>query len=92
VDLGALRYFDVAGFATILRWAGGGPQQAEVRFCSRAGTIWALFELLRARAVVPLYRNREEAMASFGRTERRTAAVIPLREEQEETIPEQRIA
>lgn len=91
VDLGALRYFDVGGFAAILNWAAGGSQKADVRFCSQSGTIRALFELLRAHAVVPLYRNREEAMASFHRPERRSAEVMALREE-ESLLPGQRIA
>src|ERR1700690_385310 len=65
VDLGALRYFDVSGFAAILNWVGGAPRRAGGRLCSQAGTIRALFELLRAQAVVPLYRSCEEAMASF---------------------------
>jgi hypothetical protein len=91
VDLGELRYFDVGGFAAILSWAGGGSQKAEVRFCSEAGTVWALFELLRARAVVPLYRSFEEALASFSRPERKSAEVISLREE-EQLVPGQRIA
>lgn len=78
VDLGALRYFDVGGFAAILNWAGGGPQKAQVRFCSQCGSIRALFELLRANAVIPLYQTREEAMASFRSLERRGAEVMVL--------------
>jgi anti-anti-sigma factor len=90
VDLGALQYFDVSGFAAILNWAGGGRQRAEVRLCSRSGTIRALFELLRAQKVVPLYRNCEEAMASFS-SERRGADVkAPQKEDQ--LLPGQRIA
>jgi anti-anti-sigma factor len=91
VDLGALRYFDVGGFAAILNWARGGPQKAEVRFCSQSGTIRALFELLRANAVVPLYRSREEAMASFRGQERRGAEVMTMREE-DHVLPGRRIA
>jgi anti-anti-sigma factor len=78
VDLGALRYFDVAGFAALLNWAGGGPRRAQVRFCSQSGAIRALFELLRANAVVPLYRGCEEAMASLGSNERRDAEVMVI--------------
>jgi anti-anti-sigma factor len=78
VDLGALRYFDVAGFAAILNWAGGGPRKAQVRFCSQSGAIRALFELLRANAVVPLYRSCEEAVASLGSDERRDAEVMVM--------------
>ena len=63
VDLGSLRYFDLAGFAVILKWASGeGP---EVRFCSQSGAVQALFELLGGNAMVPLFFSREEAMASF---------------------------
>jgi anti-anti-sigma factor len=67
VDLGALRYFDVNGFAAILKWAADreGP---DIRFCSQSGTVQALFELLDANSVVPLFQNREEAMASFRRS------------------------
>jgi anti-anti-sigma factor len=91
VDLGELRYFDVTGFAAILNWAAGGTQKAEVRFCSQSGTIRALFELLRANAVVPLYRSREEAMASFRSHVRRGAEVLALREE-DTVLPGRRIA
>jgi anti-anti-sigma factor len=63
LDLGSLRYFDLAGFAVILQWASGeGP---EVRFCSQSGAVQALFELLGGNAMVPLFFSREEAMASF---------------------------
>jgi anti-anti-sigma regulatory factor len=65
VDLGALRYFDVSGLAAILKWAAGGADHVDVRLCSRSGDIQALFELLRGDALVPLYRSREEALASF---------------------------
>src|SRR5581483_3886204 len=73
LDFGALQYFDVGGFGAILVWAQGGPHKAEVRMCSRSGTIRALFELLRAQTVVPLYKNREEALASFTRTDRKAS-------------------
>jgi anti-anti-sigma factor len=66
VDLGALSYFDVSGFAALLKLAvhsNGGP---EVRLCSGSGTIQALFELLGANSVVPLFQSRDEALASFG--------------------------
>ena len=63
VDLGALRYFDLSGFAGILKWAA----KPAVRLCSRSGSIHALLELLRADAVITLYQSREEAIASFPR-------------------------
>src|ERR1700730_10320419 len=63
VDLGSLSYFDLAGFAVILKWASDeGP---EVRFCSQSGAVQALFELLGGNSMVPLFFSREEAMASF---------------------------
>jgi anti-anti-sigma regulatory factor len=61
VDLGSLRYFDLIGFAGILKWAA----RPAVRLCSRSGSIHALLELLRADAVITLYQSREEALASF---------------------------
>jgi anti-anti-sigma factor len=91
VDFGALQYFDVGGFGAILFWAQGGPQKAEVRMCSRSGTVRALFELLRAQTVVPLYKNREEAMASFARVERRPSESKPVRID-DSSLPGQRIA
>jgi len=91
VDLGALRYFDVSGFAAILNWVGDAPRRADVRLCSQSGTIRALFELLRAQAVVPLYRSCEEAMASFSRAEQRGVDVNSGRKE-DRLLPEQRIA
>ena len=91
VDFGALQYFDVGGFGAILFWAQGGPQKAEVRMCSGSRTIRALFELLRAQTVVPLYQNREEAMASFARAERRPSESKPVRIEGS-SLPGQRIA
>jgi anti-anti-sigma regulatory factor len=91
VDLGALRYFDVTGFAELLVWAGGGPHKAEVRFCSQSGTVRALFELLRAPMVVPLYRSFDDAMASLHRPERKSAEVITMREE-DRVLPGKRIA
>ncbi len=91
VDLGALQYFDVSGFAAILNWSSGGRQLADVRLCSQSGTIRALFELLRAQKVVPLYRSCEEAVASFSGSERRGADVkAPQKEDQ--LLPGQRIA
>ena len=65
LDLGALRHFDVSGFAGILKCAAGGSGEREVRLCSRSGNIRALLELLQADTVVPLYQSREEAMASL---------------------------
>jgi anti-anti-sigma factor len=91
LDLGPLRYFDVGGFAAILNWARGGTRKAEVRFCSQSGTIRALFELLRVNAVIPLYRSREEAIASFRGQERRGAEVMAMREE-DRVLPGRRIA
>lgn len=91
MDLGALRYFDVEGFAAILNWAGGGAGTAEVRFCTRSGAVRALFELLRANAVVSLYESREDAMNSFERPERKGAEVMVLPKE-EQLLPERQIA
>ena len=65
LDLGALRYFDVSGFAGILKCAAGGTGEREVRLCSRSGNIRALLELLQADTIVPLYQSRAEAMASL---------------------------
>lgn len=62
VDLGAIRYFDVNGFAAMLQWAAGAGG-LEVQLCSSSGTVHALFELLSAHTLVPLHRSREEAMA-----------------------------
>ncbi|HVZ18339.1 MAG TPA: STAS domain-containing protein [Terriglobales bacterium] len=73
VDLGAVRYFDLSGFARILKWAA----RPAVRLCSRSGSVHALLELLRADAVITLYQSREEALASLPRRElpmRRTAS------------------
>jgi anti-anti-sigma factor len=80
VDLGALRYFDVTGFAAILKWAAGNPAGPEVRLCSRSGNVHALLELLQADKVVPLYESREQAMASLrglNRPQRKTADPQP---------------
>ena len=85
VDLGALRYFDVNGFAAILQWAAG-KEGMEVKLCSGCGTIQALFELLSANTLVRLFQNREEAMASFGppggrpQGRRDTETLAPLEE------------
>jgi anti-anti-sigma factor len=65
VDLGALQYFDVRGFAGILQWVGSGAPRAEVRLCSRSAPVRALFGLLGADAVIPLYQSREEALSTF---------------------------
>lgn len=65
VDLGALRYFDVTGFAAILKWAAGNPKGSEVRLCSRSGNVHALLELLQADMVVVLHQSREQALASL---------------------------
>ena len=86
VDLGSLRYFDVNGFAAILQWAAG-KEGTEVKLCSDAGSVQALFELLGADKLVPLFQNREEAMASFKRpaaarkhSRRATESVEPAEE------------
>jgi anti-anti-sigma regulatory factor len=91
MDLGALRYFDVEGFAAILNWAGGGADKAEVRFCSGSGAVRALFELLRANTVVSLYESREDAMSSFQRPERKGAEVMVLHKD-DQLLPERQIA
>jgi anti-anti-sigma factor len=65
LDLGALRYFDVSGFAAILRWAVSGQAGQEVRLCSQSGAIRALLELLQADTIFQLYRRREDAVASL---------------------------
>jgi anti-anti-sigma factor len=65
LDLGALRYFDVHGFAAILTWVSRSSEGLILRLCSESGTIQALFELLRADSVVSLYRNRDEAIVSL---------------------------
>lgn len=62
VDLGLLQYFDVRGFAAILQWARGGTSNAEVRLCSQSGAVRALFELLGADVLIPMYRTPEEAL------------------------------
>ena len=66
IDLGRLRYFDVRGFVAILKWIATGKS---VRLCSLDPNIHTLFELLRAHSSVPLYRTREEALASFRQPE-----------------------
>ena len=67
LDLGALRYFDVSGFAAILQWATRDREWPDVRLCSQSGTVQALFELLGANTAIPLFQSREEAIASFRR-------------------------
>jgi anti-anti-sigma regulatory factor len=69
IDLSELRYFDVPGFAVILSWVAEDRQRADVRLCSRSGSVRALFELLRAETLVQLFRSREDARASFPRSE-----------------------
>ncbi len=89
VDLGALRYFDVSGFAAILKWVASG---SEVRLCSGSGTIHALLELLQAETVVPLYASREEAMASLrgpDSTQRKSPETYPR---EEDPLPGRRTA
>jgi anti-anti-sigma factor len=65
LDLGKLRYFDVTGFAEILRWVAQAKDAGEVRVCSKSAEVHALFELLCASTVVPFFWSREEALASF---------------------------
>lgn len=65
IDLGLLRYFDASGFAAMLEWTVVGRQAGDVRVTSECGAVRALFELLRADAIVPLYRSCDEAVASF---------------------------
>jgi anti-anti-sigma factor len=93
VDLGALRYFDVTGFAAILSWVVRCPVGSEVRLCSQSGNIHALFELLRAESVVSLYSSREDAFASLAqatdRTEHRSDVACG---QQVAAAPKQRIA
>ena len=69
LDLGELRYFDVNGFAAILKWVAG-KEGSDVRLCSQSGRIQALFELLGANTLVPLFQTRQEAMESFERPSR----------------------
>jgi hypothetical protein len=75
VDLGALRYFDLTGFAALLEWLAESPPGSEVRLCSGIGSIQSLFELLRAHSVVPLYQSRDAALASFSHKDLRERAV-----------------
>lgn len=84
VDLGALRYFDLNGFAAILHWAAG-REGLEVRLCSQSGRVQALFELLSANSFVQLCRSREDAMALFRRpgvpyVSSATEKIVPLDE------------
>ena len=89
VDLGALRYFDVSGFAAILKWVTGG---SEVRLCSRYGTIHALLELLQADTVVTLYQNREEAMASLRGLDLTQRKSVDTYSREEDPLPGRRTA
>jgi len=89
VDLGALRYFDVSGFAAILKWVTGG---SEVRLCSRSGTIHALLELLQADTVVPLYQSREEAMASLRGLDLSQRRSVDTYSRKEDPLPGRRTA
>ena len=89
VDLGALRYFDVSGFAAILKWVTGG---SEVRLCSRYGTIHALLELLQADTVVTLYQNREEAMASLRGLDLTQRKSVDTYSRKEDPLPGRRTA
>ncbi len=89
VDLGALRYFDVSGFAAILKWVTGG---SEVRLCSRSGTIHAVLELLQADTVVPLYQSREEAMASLRGLDLSQRRSVDAYSRKEDPLPGRRTA
>jgi anti-anti-sigma factor len=73
IDLGSLCYFDISGFAAMLEWTGG-RQAGDVRVSSECGAVRALFELLRADSILPLYRSCEEAVASFPKLALRAAA------------------
>jgi anti-anti-sigma factor len=90
VDLGALRYFDLSGFAEILNWAAGGRAGVDVRLCSQSGAIRALFQLLRADTVVRLYQNRGEALVSFRSSPRKGDSKV--RRDGDDLLPGQRIA
>jgi anti-anti-sigma regulatory factor len=88
LDLGALRYFDVAGFAVILKWAA----EPAVRLCSRAKTVHALSDLLQAETVITIFQSREEALASLRglETSRRRTALSP--ENRDDRVPSRRTA
>ena len=64
VDLGALLYFDVRGFAAILRWAAG-REDREVCLCSGSRNVHALFGLLQAENLVTLFQSREQALGAL---------------------------
>jgi anti-anti-sigma factor len=67
LDLGRLKYFDVAGFAALLGWISRLPPSVEIRLCSKSGTVHSLFELLRGHSVLALYHSKEVALLSFER-------------------------
>ncbi|MBV9742373.1 MAG: STAS domain-containing protein [Acidobacteriia bacterium] len=69
VDLGSLRYLDTAGVAGLLEWLAQIGRTAEVRLCSSSGPVHALLELVRASTLLPLYHDRQSALASFRREE-----------------------
>lgn len=73
LDLGSLEYFDVSGFAALLKWAIAGPSQPVIAVCSRSGAIRALLELVQADSFFALYHCREDALAALG-TYRSSAA------------------
>lgn len=92
VDLGALRYFDVTGFAAILKWAAGNSTGSEVRLCSRSGNVHALLELLQADMVVPLHQSREQAVASLRNLSLRPRRAMEAQPREENPLPGRRAA
>ena len=66
IDLGPLRHFDAVGFAAMLQWTSG-KNGCEVCLCSKSRRVQALFEMLSANTLVPLFQSREEAMSAIGR-------------------------
>jgi anti-anti-sigma regulatory factor len=88
VDLGSLRYFDVSGFAAILKWAATPP----VRLCSRAGTIHALLDLLQADSVIKLYLTRDDAISSLQDFEVGQRSAVSSQSRDGDPLPDRRTA
>jgi anti-anti-sigma factor len=66
LDLGNARYFDAAGFGAIVGWlANARKAGVDVRLSSQARSMHALFELVKAQALVRLCWSKYEAIASF---------------------------
>jgi anti-anti-sigma regulatory factor len=65
IDLAALRYFDVRGFAEILSWVAQADKAGEVRVCSESREVHALLELLRGPSFLTCYGSQQEALSSF---------------------------